>query len=56
MGKVEMVVDSKSMRVILDYVRDFLIDSKELTKTYREVSKAYREVSEAYLKATPIDA
>lgn len=48
MGKVEMVVDSESMRIILEEM------DKQTKFTSGSIRDAYQKVSKAYIKAIPI--
>ncbi len=56
MGKVEMIVDSKSMAMLLEYL-DQLLNREDLVQLHseEELREALNEVSEAFLKATPVE-
>ena len=56
MGKVEMIVDSKSMAMLLEYL-DQLLNREDLVWLHseEELKEALGEVSKAYLKATPVE-
>jgi len=54
-GKVEMIVDSKAMATLLEYLNQ-LLNREDLAWLHseEELKEAYGEVSKAYIKATPI--
>jgi len=56
MGKVEMIVDSECMAMLLEYL-DQLLNREDLVQLHseEELREALNEVSEAFLKATPVE-